>query len=87
MIHYIGKISYSLYLIHLPVLFAFIHMLNGKIPMSLILFGTIVMTFIVASIMHHVVERPAIKLGKYLTGTKKKQVKQNEFQDLVNITE
>jgi peptidoglycan/LPS O-acetylase OafA/YrhL len=67
MIRYIGKISYSLYLSHLAILFSCIHFFNDMLPMWVILFIAISATIIVSSIMYYFVENSAIKLGKYLT--------------------
>ncbi|MDQ0975381.1 peptidoglycan/LPS O-acetylase OafA/YrhL [Neobacillus niacini] len=67
MIRHIGKISYSLYLSHLPILLSCIHFLNDMLPMWVILCIAIIATIIVSSIMYYFVENSAIKLGKYLT--------------------
>ena len=67
---FIGKISYSLYLMHLAILFSFIHLLNGIIPMWEILILAILSAFVISSLTYFFVEIPAIKLGKYLTRPK-----------------
>ncbi len=66
LINYIGKISYSLYLSHLAVLFLCIHLIKGLVPIGVILLIAIIATFIVSSLMYFFIEKPAIKLGKYL---------------------
>jgi peptidoglycan/LPS O-acetylase OafA/YrhL len=66
-VQYIGKISYSLYLCHIAVLVSCIHFFNGKIPVPLICTIAVLGTFIVSSIMYHLVEKPAIRLGRFLT--------------------
>ncbi len=73
-VNYIGKTSYSLYLTHLAVLFTCIHFLNNVIPMWGICLVVILGTLILSSIMYHLVEKPAIKVGKYFAKpvTKKK---------------
>lgn len=67
LINFIGKISYSLYLSHLAVLFSCVHLLNGMFPMWVILVVAIIVTLLVSSIMYYLVEKTALKLGKYLT--------------------
>jgi peptidoglycan/LPS O-acetylase OafA/YrhL len=66
LIIFLGKISYSLYLTHLIVLFASIHLFYGVLPMWVILLIVITITLIVSSLMYYWVEKPAINLGKLL---------------------
>jgi len=73
---FLGKISYSLYLTHLTVLFASVHLLYGNFPMWIILLIVIAITLIVSSFMYYWVEKPAIKLGKLLT----KNINKRGFQ-------
>jgi peptidoglycan/LPS O-acetylase OafA/YrhL len=65
--NYIGKISYSLYLTHLAVLFSCVHLLNGLVPMWSICLIVVAGTFVLSSLMYYLVEKPAIKLGKSFT--------------------
>jgi len=67
-INYIGRISYSLYLTHLAVLFSCIHLLHPVLPMWAICLIAAAGTFAASSLMYHLVEKPAIRLGKALTG-------------------
>ncbi|OIK15466.1 hypothetical protein BIV60_09355 [Bacillus sp. MUM 116] len=66
-IHFIGEISYSLYLIHVPVLLSSVNILYEKLPIGLILVSSFVFSFIAASLMYYFIEKPSIKLGKLLT--------------------
>ncbi|WP_424768356.1 acyltransferase family protein [Paenibacillus sp. sgz302251] len=66
-INYIGKISYSLYLTHLVVLFSCIHLLHGVIPTWAICLVVLVLTFVMSSSMYYLVERPSMKLGKNIS--------------------
>jgi peptidoglycan/LPS O-acetylase OafA/YrhL len=69
---YLGKISYSLYLMHGTVLFATLILLYGKIPIWSILGIYLVAAFGVSHMFHVCVEAPTMRLGKILT---KKQPK------------
>lgn len=77
-ISYIGKISYSLYLIHVPIILSCIHLLKNTMPIGAIIIITIPLTIAVSSILYYLVEKPAIKLGKKLTG-KQKDIKNLEI--------
>ncbi|MGB4100618.1 MAG: acyltransferase [Alphaproteobacteria bacterium] len=64
---WLGRVSYSLYLIHLPVLFALFHILLEHLPFGVIAAIGIVISLLAAEIMHVLVERPAINLGRHLS--------------------
>ena len=66
-IHHLGRISYSLYLIHGTVLFALIHTLYGHIPLSMLLLLYLAITLAVTEIFYRLVERPTMTLGRRLT--------------------
>ncbi|MGG7619538.1 acyltransferase family protein [Bacillus coreaensis] len=66
-VNYIGKISYSLYLTHLAVLFSCIHLLSGIMPIWTICLIVVVGTFVISSLMYSLVEKPAIKIGRFFT--------------------
>lgn len=65
-IHFVGKISYSLYLYHLIVGLSVANYFNGKLPMELISVISVALSFIVATIMYYLVENPSNALGKSL---------------------
>lgn len=65
-IHYLGEISYSLYLYHCIVLFTFIHLYHGKIHIGLIWVLSFIISIIVATISYKFVEVPSMRLGKKL---------------------
>jgi peptidoglycan/LPS O-acetylase OafA/YrhL len=68
---FMGKISYSLYLSHLIVIFSIVYLFHGKLTIGLILVGSLVVSFIVAAAMYYLIEKPSMALGKYLTKPKK----------------
>jgi peptidoglycan/LPS O-acetylase OafA/YrhL len=64
---WLGRISYSTYLIHLPLMLAIAPVLIGRMPpvvAAAVLFG---LSLGAATVMHAIVEAPAIKLGRRLT--------------------
>lgn len=63
-IKFLGKISYSLYLYHLVVLFSLIYLLYNITSLWVIYVLTIVVSILVATASYHFIEMPFIKLGK-----------------------
>nr|WP_169090857.1 acyltransferase [Paenibacillus sp. PL91]MBC9204659.1 acyltransferase [Paenibacillus sp. PL91] len=70
LVNYVGKISYSLYLYHIPVILGSLYFLHGLMPVRLILFVSFAFSFIVSAIMYHMVELPSVNLGKRFTRSK-----------------
>ncbi|MGO4270502.1 acyltransferase family protein, partial [Paenibacillus sp. TAF58] len=66
LINYLGKISYSLYLIHVVVLFTAVHSLHNILPLWCIFLLTLIVSLAISVGMYHLVERPSIQLGKAL---------------------
>jgi peptidoglycan/LPS O-acetylase OafA/YrhL len=64
----LGRISYSLYLLHVVVILGLVHGLYGYAPLSLILVLAAVASILVAWISYYCVEVPSIKLGRRLSG-------------------
>ncbi|WP_028536723.1 acyltransferase family protein [Paludibacterium yongneupense] len=62
---FLGKISYSLYLVHILVLAAMLHLLNGQ-PTWLCVALALPLIFIAAILFHRWVEQPAHALGRRL---------------------
>ena len=61
-----GKISYSIYLFHAILPFAWTNLLFGKVPLWTILPLTLVSTFLVSALMYKAVEEPSISIGRSL---------------------
>lgn len=61
---YLGRISYSLYLLHPIVLLAALHAFNGRLPLWAILAGGFAITFPVADLAQRMIEQPAARLGR-----------------------
>jgi peptidoglycan/LPS O-acetylase OafA/YrhL len=64
---FLGKISYSLYLVHVPVLLALVHSLYSVIPLAAILPIYLVLAFSFAYLFHRAVEVPSMQLGSRLS--------------------
>jgi peptidoglycan/LPS O-acetylase OafA/YrhL len=67
-VHFLGKISYSLYLYHAIVLLTTIHLFYGRVPLSILLLLSLAGTLVVATLSYWWVELPSIALGKKLSG-------------------
>jgi peptidoglycan/LPS O-acetylase OafA/YrhL len=62
---YLGRISYSLYLVHLPVFYWAAHAWpGGAMPLALIWIVWPLLSVVAAAIMYHLIEHPAHRLGK-----------------------
>jgi peptidoglycan/LPS O-acetylase OafA/YrhL len=64
---YLGRISYSLYLLHGTVLFAFFILFYGKISSSLICVVYLLTAFGVSHLFNRYAEEPLDRLGKLIT--------------------
>lgn len=79
-VNFLGKISYSLYLIHMVIILTMIQSLYGLgVPISLILIGSLLISFAVASLMYFFIEKPSIVLGRMLT-TQSNKIKSVETE-------
>ncbi|PEN43550.1 hypothetical protein CN540_31265 [Bacillus toyonensis] len=63
---YLGKISYSLYLIHPIILLTSIYALKDFLSIEIIVVAIPFVSIIIASIMYKLIEEPSINLGKRL---------------------
>jgi peptidoglycan/LPS O-acetylase OafA/YrhL len=63
---WLGKVSYSLYLVHLVALLSLVHLLYGVLPLPVILSLAVVASLAIAAFTHRVLEMPANRLGKHL---------------------
>jgi peptidoglycan/LPS O-acetylase OafA/YrhL len=75
---YIGKISFSMYLYHFPILLAAIHLLSGKINDVFIYIISVIVIFVISSMSYRWIEVPFMNIGRSLakrwssnTGNKK----------------
>lgn len=63
---WLGRVSYSLYLIHVPLLAAVIHLAHGWLPLPLTVLCVIPLALACAGLMYRLVEQPSIRLGRRL---------------------
>jgi peptidoglycan/LPS O-acetylase OafA/YrhL len=63
---WMGRISYSLYLVHVPVILFMVHTLYGLIPIEIILALSALTSILVAAIVNATIERPSENLGRWL---------------------
>lgn len=69
-IHYLGKISYSLYLYHIISLLFVVHFWDNYDDKLSILFFSFLLSFSMAMLSYHFIELPAIRMGRKLSVTK-----------------
>lgn len=65
-IHFVGQMSYSVYLVHAPLLIAFVNLFYHELPVWSIWLLTITGTLLVSSLMYYAVEIPSISAGRHL---------------------
>jgi peptidoglycan/LPS O-acetylase OafA/YrhL len=63
---WLGKVSYSLYLVHLLVLLSLVHLLNGVLPLYAILLIVIPLSLLAAALSNRFIELPCNDFGKRL---------------------
>jgi peptidoglycan/LPS O-acetylase OafA/YrhL len=63
---WLGRVSYSLYLVHLLVLLSLVHALHGVLPLPAILVLGVTLSLGAADLCNRLIELPANRLGKRL---------------------
>jgi peptidoglycan/LPS O-acetylase OafA/YrhL len=63
---FMGRVSYSLYLLHATVLFVMLHCFYGLLPKTIIFALYIGGSFLLAAISYKLIERPSMELGRRL---------------------
>lgn len=66
-IHFLGEVSYSLYLWHFVVILYCVHLLYGKIPLWAILCLAFVLSIAVSWCSYRWIEKPSMNLGRKLS--------------------
>ncbi|WP_373291243.1 acyltransferase family protein [Paenibacillus marchantiophytorum] len=74
---FLGKISYSLYLVHVVIILTVVQTLYGRgLPIGILLSGSLLVSLFIASMMYFFIEKPSIWLGRVLTKSKKMKLDQ-----------
>ncbi|CAA9276447.1 MAG: hypothetical protein AVDCRST_MAG04-3418 [uncultured Acetobacteraceae bacterium] len=63
-LQWLGKVSFSLYLVHVPVALALAYALHGILPAAAIAALTVVLALPAATVFHKAVERPSLLLSR-----------------------
>ena len=63
---WLGRVSYSLYLVHLPILIAAVHLADGVVPLWVTILASIAASLIGAELMHRSIEIPSMHLGRMI---------------------
>ncbi len=66
-LRWLGRISYSLYLVHAPIIFFMCQLWGGYLPPYIDVAVIIIAALLAATVMQRTIEVPAIRLGKRLT--------------------
>ncbi len=61
---FLGRVSYSLYLLHALVLLALLNLLYGRVPLPIILVAAPLLSIGVAALGYRLVEAPAMARGR-----------------------
>jgi peptidoglycan/LPS O-acetylase OafA/YrhL len=61
---WIGKLSYSLYVWHIPVIFLLVGLVSTYVPQALQGFALFALSFVVAALSYYLVETPMMRLRK-----------------------
>jgi peptidoglycan/LPS O-acetylase OafA/YrhL len=63
---WLGKVSYSLYLVHFPIIMTCVHLLYARLPLPAIFAFAIVSSLVTAELMYRFIEQPSMALGRRL---------------------
>jgi peptidoglycan/LPS O-acetylase OafA/YrhL len=63
---WLGRVSYSLYLVHVPLLIATVRLSYGVLPLWAAVLGVIPLALVCADGVHRAVEAPSMRLGRRL---------------------
>jgi peptidoglycan/LPS O-acetylase OafA/YrhL len=73
---FLGRISYSIYLLHGTILFLLVYVFYGRVPFEWLFLPLLICVVVASTIFYHLVEKPSIQLGRWLAksvGSRKDQ--------------
>lgn len=73
-VHFMGKISYSIYLYHIIVMLTILYLFSPTIGVTTSLIISVPISIGVATMMYYMVEVPSVRLGRALTITTKRTI-------------
>jgi peptidoglycan/LPS O-acetylase OafA/YrhL len=65
---WLGRVSFSLYLLHLPVLLTVFHLFSGQAPLAVLVAATVGISLLAAQLSYRWIEQPSMALGRWVTG-------------------
>jgi peptidoglycan/LPS O-acetylase OafA/YrhL len=71
-VHFIGKISFSVYLFHAIILLCLVHILYATVPIIGIWIIGLILTILISAASFKYVELPSIAAGRFLSNILKK---------------
>ncbi|WP_035347955.1 acyltransferase family protein [Edaphobacter aggregans] len=66
-LQFLGRVSYSLYLLHVTVLYTTFHLFYGLLPKTIIFVIYMAGNLVLATISYKLIEQPSMELGRRLT--------------------
>jgi peptidoglycan/LPS O-acetylase OafA/YrhL len=64
---WLGRLSYSLYLVHLVVLLTIVHAFHESVPVPVLLLAVLPLSLLAAELLFRTVEMPSIRLGRWVS--------------------
>ena len=61
---WLGRVSYSLYLVHVPIILGVVHAGYGRVPIAALLATAFALSLLLAELFNRAVEQPSQKLGQ-----------------------
>ena len=65
-LRFLGRISYSLYLVHVPLILAAVLLLDGVVPIPLVLLCVPPVAIVLGWLFHETIAEPCVRLGQRL---------------------
>jgi peptidoglycan/LPS O-acetylase OafA/YrhL len=73
-LRFLGRVSYSLYLLHLPLLMIFAIWIDGKLPFGLLLLPFLAVLLALSAVFYRFIEAPSMALGRRISAIRSLQI-------------